>query len=535
MGENSRITYGQILEANNIMQCTGEETYFLGVTRTVQESKFFPVSSYIMLGYLNAFYRYPTLLRKIEAVMPAEDLADRIRNVGSKACSMGTNWCLINFYLLGREMLIGLGMIRPQDAAEDVAYVMDFWRRFQLAWRRESGHITNKEGGHRSQILPERRLQVFHADMHPCAEGDDLHEAVDQFISAVSQYAVLVACESRVCMTNNGPYNLGDGREMLVRDFYDLGEGDLPWLDGVAADVPFNRLTVVTAVKDTHFYIVDDWGSFESKPEYRAEQICGVGLYTSDELTETYIPIGMESKEELTKTLKAYTEILQNTTVKLWERLASYSRDQLMDCGALTYYAIIRDLAHIAGVYDTEDWMKIDARADRFRPLLNDEYGNQILGALFVALSLPAHQRHEYTMMYHSNEPKRTYSPIPVSVLVEEEYVPTVGDTFGAGITFLPEKEDRYRTSQGVLTFAELNERVRNFNPKLSSEKFRYLDDTWVKYNYDTELARELYDTEQKYSRKIAGKGASLTRADIARLSITDSHSGSTTVDPHND
>ena len=74
------LTYSQILETNNIMRAAGEETYYLGVTRTVQESKFFPVSAYVMLGYLNAFYRYPALLRKIESHMSPEDIADRIRN-----------------------------------------------------------------------------------------------------------------------------------------------------------------------------------------------------------------------------------------------------------------------------------------------------------------------------------------------------------------------------------------------------------------------------------------------------------------------
>lgn len=145
--ESNNLTYTKLLETNNLIRSAGEETYFLGVTRTVQESKFFPVSAYIMLGYLNAFYRYPALLRKIDAIMSPEDLADRVRNSTSKIQSMGTNWCMINFYLLGREMLIDMGLIRPQDAAEDVAYVLDFWRRYQLAWRRETGHLTNKEGG----------------------------------------------------------------------------------------------------------------------------------------------------------------------------------------------------------------------------------------------------------------------------------------------------------------------------------------------------------------------------------------------------
>lgn len=516
---SGELSYSDILEANNQIKNAGEETYFLGVTRTVQESKFFPVSPYIMLGYLNAFYRYPALLRKIERHKSPEEIADRIRNANSKIQSMGTNWCMINFYLLGREMLISMGAITPGDAAEDVAYVIDFWKRYQLAWRRESGHITNKEGGHRAQVLPERRIQVYHSDLYACDEGDDLQVAVDRFLSAVSQYAVLVACESRVCMTNHGPYNLGRGRELLVRDFFDLAEGDLPWLDGVASEVPFGRLTVTTAVKNTNFYIVDDWGSFESKPEYKAENICGVGLYTSDELTETQTPIGMGSRDELVDTFNRYTEIFKETTVKLWNRLAEYSRDQLLDAGALTYYSIIKDFAHVAGCYEVDDWMKIDVRADRFRPILNDEYGNEILGALFVPLSLPCHQRQEYSMMRHSDLAKQSYSPIPLNVLADEKFALSVGDELGKGVTYLPDKVDRYRTSKGVFTNDEFNQKVRDFTPQLCTEKFRYLDDFWVKHHYCTPLAHELYRIEQQYSRKIAGRGAGLSRKDIDDLS----------------
>ena len=451
--------------------------------------------------------------------MSPEDLADRIRNSNSKIQSMGTNWCMINFYLLGREMLIDMGLIRPQDAAEDVVFVLDFWRRYQLAWRRSSGHITNKEAGHRSQVLPERRIQVYHADMYPCEEGDALHTATDKFLAAISQYAVLVACESRVCMTNHGPYNLGHDRELLVRDFFDLAEGDFPWLDGVATEVPFSRLTVPTAVKSTHFNIVDDWGSFDSKPEYRAANICAVGLYTSDELTETQIPVGMGSREELTKTLENYADIFKETTKKLWESLAGYTREQLIDAGALIYYSIIKDFAHVAGCYEASDWMLIDERADRFRPFMNDEYGNELLGALFVPLSLSSQQFSAYEMMPHSNLPKRNYSPVPLSILSDGDYVPTVGNSIAPGITHLPAKVDRYRTTQGVMTQDELNEKVRAFTPKLCTDRYRYLDDAWVKYNYDTPLADELYEIEQSHSRNLKGKGAGLDRDDIEAAS----------------
>lgn len=515
---SNRPSYADLLQANNLMHTQGAETYYLGVTRTVQESKFFPVSAYVMLGYLNAFYRYPALLRKIEAAMAPEDIADRIRNTNSKLKSMGTNWCMPNFYLLGREMLINMGVIRPQDAAEDVAYVLDFWRRYQLAWRRDDGHITALEGGHRSQVLPERQIQVMHADLFECQEGDALHEAAVNFTAAIAQYAVLIACESRVCMTNHGPFNIGNDEELLVREFYDLGEGDLPWLDGIAEELPFSRLTLTTAVKDTHFYIVDDWGSYESKPEFKVENLTGVGLYTSDDLTETHIPVGMGSAEELTDKLNEYATLLKGVTVKLWERFAGFEREQLMDAGALTYFAIIRDFAHVAGVYDSDDWFTIDERADRFRPMLNDEYGNEVLGALFVPLSLNSHQRHEYTMMRHTGLPKASYSPLPYTILQDDDYVGSVGDVLGQGMTYLSPKVDRYWTTRGVMTAAELNEATRGFTPLLATEKFRYLDDAWVKYNYTSPLADEMYKIDQAQSRVLKGQGAGLRRDDVQSL-----------------
>jgi hypothetical protein len=515
---HNKLTYGDLLQANNTMRCTGEETYFLGVTRTVQESKFFPVSAYVMLGYLNAFYRYPALLRKVEAEISPEDLADRIRNVNSKLKSMGTNWCMINFYLLGREMLINMGVIRPQDAAEDVAYVLNFWRRYQLAWRRDDGHITNLEGGHRSQVLPERQIQVMHGDLFPCEEGDELQKAAINFTAAISQYAVLIACESRVCMTNHGPYNLGNNEELLVREFFDLGQGDLPWLDEIAESLPFSRLTMTTAVRNTHFYIIDDWGSYEAQPEFKAENLSGVGLYTSDDLSETHTPVGMGSREELTDKLNEYAELLKGVTTKLWERFAAYEREQLMDAGALTYFAIIRDFAHVAGVYEHNDWFTIDERANRFRALLNDEYGNEILGALFVPLSLNSHQWNEYQMMRHSGLPKRTYSPLPYTLLNSDDYVGTVGDTIFPGVTCLPEKLDRYWTTRGTMTAAELNAATRSFTPRIATEEMRYLDDAWVKYNYTSEQADELYRIDQAASRLLKGKGASLRRSDVQKL-----------------
>ena len=369
----------QVLEANNAIQSIGDDTYWLCVTRTVQESKLFPVPAYMLLSYLMCYYRYPALLRKIMTRLTPEEIGERARCMGGKFGSL-TGWALPTFYLLGREILINFGMLTPEDCAEDVITVTDFWRRFKLAYHREDGHASAREFGQRVQNLPERWVQRFHADLLPCKENTRLLKAAQGFLAAVSQYGFLASCESRVTLNNSGPYKLAENREMIVRDFTDLAEGDYPWLDGAAAGIPYNNLTVTMELQDCHVYLVDDWGSFESRPELTGERLAGIGLYTSDVLSGGFLPVGMESAIVLTETFETLTALFQQATLALWKAVSAWSRNQMMDAGAIVYFSIAKDLAHMAGVYDVEDWMHVDERAGRFRPLLNDEFGRDFLG-----------------------------------------------------------------------------------------------------------------------------------------------------------
>ena len=410
-------------------------------------------------------------------------------------------------------MLINFGMLRPEDAAEDVAYVMDFWRRFKLAQQREDGHLNAREFGQRVQLLPERRIQRFHADLHTCVAGDRLHRAAQAFLATVSQFGFLVSCESRVTLNNSGPYRLAENRELIVRDFSDLAQGDFPWLDGVVDDIPYNNLTVTMEVTDCHFYLVDDWGSFESRPEFVAEKLTGIGLYTSDVLSEGYVAVGMGSADELAATFEALTEKFRVATVALWKRVAGWSRDQMMDAGAIVYFSIIKDFAHVAGVYEVDDWMKIDERADRFRPLLNDEFGRDFLGELVGLVSLPTQRLHEYAMMQHNNQPVRYLSHIPYAVLTEGG-----GEGPGSiagGVSSLGDKLDRYATTAGILTLAEYNARAREFVPAQMAEPYRFLCDTSIRGRRGSPQVDALYRLEHESSRLLRGAGGGLTRAEI--------------------
>lgn len=512
-------TYAQLLETNNLMQMMSDETYWLCVTRTTQESKLFPVAPYMMLSYANAFYRYPTLLRKIEAKMSMEECGDRARIMGGKTDTLTMGWAFPGFYLLGREWLINMGLLRPEDAVDDLVYVLDCWKRMQLSFHRNDGHLTNNQYGHRSQLLTEPQLQVFEADLHDATVGDELHTAASKFMATVSQYQFLSHCECRIGICNQGPYNFGEGRELIVRDFMDLAEGDYPWLDGVAHKIPYNNLTVPMVVKDTHFYLMDDWGSFETKPEFKAENIVRIGLYTSDLLTDSYVPVAMESAQALAAKFAELTVLITEANQVLWKRIAGWSREEMLEAGALVYFNVLKDVAHIAGVYEQSDWMEIDERAKRFIPLLNDEYGRDVLTELVGLLTLPSQICSDYTMALHNDSNKRMFSPVPYTILKTGDYTATSGPLQQGSTVF--KKESGWRTSRGMLDMASYNAAVQAFTPSACLPEARYIDDNWVKYHAGDSDVDAHYKRVQSTSPHLANKGAGLVRADLDKLRTT--------------
>ncbi|MEQ8664009.1 MAG: hypothetical protein RLW62_24590, partial [Gammaproteobacteria bacterium] len=139
------------------------------------------------------------------------------------------------------------------------------------------------------------------------------------------------------------------------------------------------------------------------------------------------------------------------------------------------------------------------------------------LGELVGTLTNPSQRLNEYSMMMHSDQPARMYSHVPYSVLEGGRFTRSVGP-LRAGSSCLAPKQDRYTTSQGVLTLAEYNRRAREFRPLAATDDYRHLCETWLKYHADDPRAQTLYEHEQQHSRRLAGRGARLTRAAIEAL-----------------
>ena len=512
----SDLDYTQLLDLNAWVRKNSDAFHWQCTARTVQESKLFPVNPYIAMSYINAWYRYPELFRRLSEVTTPEELGDRAREMSS-AAGIIQNGIISQFYLGGRQMMIDMGLIRPTDALDDVAFVLDFTRRLNLAYHRNHAHILPSDAGQRAQVLPERKVQVFHADSFATKPGDRLHTAAGRFLAQLSQYTFLSHCECRLGINNSGPYRIGDNREMLVRDFTDLAEGDYPWLDGVAANVAYNNYTMPVVLQDTHFNIVDDWASFEATPKYDHDKVVSIGLYTSDYLSDGYLPVAMDNPATLADFLEHEREVIQQATSDLWTVMADWSRDQLVDSGLLVYYSVPKDLFHMAGIYRQEDWMLVEDRAQRFKPIMNDEYGRDMIAELVGYISLSSQQGNDYTMSKFSGAPGDMWSTIPYSVLTDDEFTRSVG-AIRSGSTSLPPKTSTWTTTQGKLTLDEANALARDLNSVALQEPYRFLDDRWVKDHPDDPRAHALYRDTQRRSRLLADAGAGIGFSDIERL-----------------
>jgi hypothetical protein len=225
----------------------------------------------------------------------------------------------------------------------------------------------------------------------------------------------------------------------------------------------------------------------------------------------------MDNPATLADFLEHERDVIQKATADLWTVMAAWNRDQLIDSGLLVYYGVAKDLAHIAGVYEQEDWMLVEDRAQRFKPMMNDEYGRDLIAELVGYVSLSSQQGNAYTMSKHSGAAGDMWSTIPYSVLGDDEFTESTGP-IRSGSTSLPAKTSTWTTTQGKLDLAEVNRRARAMKPLPAQDEYRFLDDRWVKNHPDDPRAEALYRHAQDSSRLLVGKGAGLTFADIEAL-----------------
>jgi hypothetical protein len=310
--------------------------------RTSLESRLIPVSAYIVVAAVECWYRHPDMMRAIDAALPAEAIGAAGRRPGCRVNAVHL-WSIANIYLTGRKVLSAFQL--ADDRPEPTWTVLDFWERAARAYRGD-GEAFAWDAGF---VLRPYGTDVTDVLLGAAAPVTDAEERtrIKRFNATVVNYLFLMYFDTRVGTGDTGPYPLPDGRTLLVRDFYQLGESDFGW-SSVARDVPYRNLTAALVLDDVKLR-VNDWGTSVTDPEDYLDRLVGFGLFTTDTPDCSLRPVPLEE-------LDAIVHAIRTAQAGHYRNVAAMTRDEKIACGAYVYFSFLRPFAEVAGVADALDW-----------------------------------------------------------------------------------------------------------------------------------------------------------------------------------
>ncbi len=317
-------------------------SYRLTAERTSYQSQMIPVTSYILVACAETFTRYAEMIRAIDAAMPAEEIGRAGRVPGSQVNTVYL-WSIANFFLLGRKVFTQFG---PDfDRPEDTAVVLDFWERAALGFRGD-GTRQAEDADRTIRVYDDAVIERLAAEAVDV--DDDLRARLQRFNATLVNYLFLLYFDTRVGTGDSGPYDLGDGRSMIVRDYYRMSSSDFWWSD-VAAEVPHSHL-LAAFVLDGVDVSITDFGSSRTEPESYFDRLVGFSLFTTDGCAPGELrPVPIDDLQPLMATVR-------KAEAKHYRNIAAMSRDEMIRCGAYVYFSFLRPFAQVAGVEDQLDW-----------------------------------------------------------------------------------------------------------------------------------------------------------------------------------
>jgi len=344
----------RLREADRLVRYHEPITRQLTFERTSYHSQLIPVTPYILVACAETFYRYPDMMRTIDAAMPAEEIVRAGRHPGSRINAVHL-WSIANFWLTGRKVITTMD---PSLDDPEAAYtVLDFWERGAAAFRGNDGTLQAWDADDVLTPYGPDVIDALLAGVVPVAD-DTLRGRIKRFNATLRNYLFLLYFDTRIGTGDTGPYLLPDGRVLLVRDFYQLGQSEYWWSD-VAADLPYQHLVAALVLDgvDAH---VTDFGSTVTDPEDYLDRLVGFGLFTTDGggADRTLHRVDLSG-------LDAMADAINAVNARHYRNVVNMTRDERIRCGAYVYFGFLKPFAEVAGVADQMDW-SVPVRTEGF-------------------------------------------------------------------------------------------------------------------------------------------------------------------------
>jgi hypothetical protein len=273
------------------------------------------------------------------------------RQIGTKVNCVH-DWCIgaVGFGM-GRCGLLALEVIEADDYVGESNEILKFMQR--VLWgKRQDGYILNSQDRYRCRIHEPDFLQTIVDQVEPLEPGSPKHEHFTQFNAAAELLAFLDHYDCRLGLGDTGPYELPDGKLLILRDLF-VNEEAFHWSD-VCDDEGLPHVYSLALVIDPELMglaeiRVNDISTTFTRPKNYIQAIVGGAVFSREKWDTPMgevVPIKVDE-------LGSHLGKVQQATLKLYTKTARMCRRDLIWNGQYVYYVdMILPHLRLAGTYE---------------------------------------------------------------------------------------------------------------------------------------------------------------------------------------
>ncbi len=345
------LTLGELNDLNNYIAWCLWDMVVLRATEGT--SGMIPRQEYEILAFAQCFYRYPEIMDAITREVGAKGVIE----IGASARKeIGTKInCVHDFcagsvsFGMGRCALLALEAIEPNDYVEESNTLLKFTQR--VLWgKRQDGYIYNSQDRYRCAIHDQDIIDKLLGECIDFRGEKEKHDTFLTFNATAELLAFFDHYDCRLGVGDTGPYELPDGRVLLIRDIF-VNEDIYHWSDA-CEELPYCYTLAIVLNLDAiglKEIRLNDIGTTFTIPKNYLEALEGGAIFVREKWDT---PMG-DLYPLAIKDLEAHVEKIRKATFKLYLKTARMSRNELILNGIYTYFIGFL-LPHLrkSGLYD---------------------------------------------------------------------------------------------------------------------------------------------------------------------------------------
>lgn len=313
------------------------------------ESGLIPRQEYEAMGIMNCWFKHPEWLQAIQDRVGPEGMV-RLGSVGRTELGTKVNmlhiWALATAPSFGRGIALELKLHDLDYKADRIRQDFEIVRRLYKGLWGDGAFLTSQRN-FEGAVLERSWVDRFVADRIDLAD-DHARGTFQRFNGAAEMLGFLLHFDNRLGVSDHGPYRLDDGGFVLVRDIF-LNEPAFPWSD--ATEGMPHAVTVAMFFppgSGIEVEVVDISTAFTNPANYQPF-ISGVSVYQRQQWDTPMSDLRTLSLDDMA----ALRPQLEERASALYKRIASMSKREKIEAGAMTYTAgFALPFARLAGMVD---------------------------------------------------------------------------------------------------------------------------------------------------------------------------------------